>query len=606
MDYRLVFTIYSILFVSMLLITFGLKKKEKLARSKLYICLICAAILYALVEIVGLLILYFSPEFEYLNVFWKLRNITIIYYMYIYICYFIAVKFNYKHVSLKELFFDKKGFLISWIIITLIVILYSIFVGVVPFRFEYYEFVGGNATVPLMVVAGLASFVPFLMVVNEYKIRSNVFKNYLIAMIFWIFVFLMQFKVPYISFIPFAAIFILFIIYYNIENPDIKMVEDLSVLKEKIDKSSSTKIDFLFNLSYDLVNPMNAIVSLSQSLKSLSIDDKSEIERDLKSIKYAGNTLLDSIDNILELSESDEMDSKVNNREYSVYELLKRMESVAIARIGAKQIKFELKIDENVHSKLSGDITKIQKILLNIINNACKYTDIGRIKLSISATNDKDIQVLHFKVRDTGRGIKDEDKALIYDDSQETNGVGLALAKKYLNLMNGTISFESIYGAGTTFYVDIPQKIVGNRLISEDIKDDNNSSDVIEYDDLNKYKIMIVDDDNLDIKVIERLLQKYNLQITKVTDPVECIERIKQDEEFNIIFLDHKMPVVDGMHVMKVLRGLEGYKIPKLVALTANAVAGAREYYMKSGFDDYISKPIDIKELDRIIKRCIK
>lgn len=606
MDYRLIFTIYSVVFVSMLLITFGLKKKEKNVSSKLYICLIFSSVLYAIVELAGLGILYISPEFKYLDFFWKLRNVTILYYIYVYICYFIAVKCKYDYLTIKDLFFNKIGFLISWILITLLVVIYFLFASVVPFRFSYYEFVGGNATVPLMVIGGLCSFVPFLFVINEYKKRSNIFKNYLILMVLWIFTFVLQFIVPYISFIPFATIFVLFVIYYNIENPDIKMLEDLSTLKSKIDKSSNAKTDFLFNLSYDLVNPMNAIVSLSQSLKSLSIDDVEDIERDLKSIKYAGNTLLDSIDNILDLSESDEADSKINYREYSVYELLKRMETVAIARIGAKKIKFELKIDENVYSKLSGDITKIQKVLLNIINNACKYTDIGRIKLSVSATNEKDIQTLHFKIRDTGRGIKDEDKAKIYDDSQETNGVGLALAKKYLNVMGGSISFESIFGAGTTFYIDIPQKVVSSRLISEDIKEINNFDDSISYDDLSKYKVMIVDDDTLDIKVIDRLLQKYNLQITTVTDPVECVERIKQEEEYNIIFLDHKMPVVDGMHVMKVLRGLEGYKIPKLVALTANAVTGAREFYIKNGFDDYISKPIDIKELDRVVKRCIK
>ena len=523
MDFRLIFTIYSIVFVSMLLITFGLKKKEKIVRNKLYICLIISALTYAVVELLGLCILYLFPDFKFLDLFWKLRNVTILYYIYVYICYFIVVKWKFNYVTLKELFLNKKGFLISWLIITILVIFYMIFGDVVGFDFEYYKFVGGLATIPLMVIAVICSFVPFLLVINERKERSNIFKNYLIIMIFWAFIFTLQFIVPYISFIPFATIFVLFVIYYNIENPDIKLVEDLSVLKSKIDRSSNAKTDFLFNLSYDLVNPMNAIVSLSQSLKSLSIEDTSEIERDLKSIKYAGNTLLDSIDNILDLSESDEADSKVNNREYSVYELVKRMETVAIARIGAKQVKFELKIDENVPSILSGDITKIQKVLLNVINNACKYTDIGRIKLSISFTNDKDNQVLHFKVRDTGRGIKDEDKALIFEDGQETNGVGLALAKKYLNVMSGNIRFESIFGAGSTFYIDIPQKVVGTRLISEDIKEDNNLSDTIVYDDLSKYKVMIVDDDTLDIKVIERLLNKYNLEIISIVDPIECI-----------------------------------------------------------------------------------
>ena len=280
------------------------------------------------------------------------------------------------------------------------------------------------------------------------------------------------------------------------------------------------------------------------------------------------------------------------------------MEAVAIARIGAKQITFEMNIDDNINSKLSGDITKIQKILLNIINNAAKYTEIGKIKMNVTCTTEKETQVLHFKISDTGNGIKDEIKPFIFTDSQETSGVGLALTKKYVEAMKGTISFESVYGAGTTFHVDIPQKIVGTRLIKED-KEEDVSNETIEFIDCSQYKVLIVDDDVLDIKVTKRLIEKYKFQITTLTSSSECIDRIKAEEEYDILFLDHKMQEIDGMQTMKILKGLEGYKIPKIIALTANAVTGAREYYLKEGFDDYISKPIDTHELDRIIKKSI-
>ena len=178
------------------------------------------------------------------------------------------------------------------------------------------------------------------------------------------------------------------------------------------------------------------------------------------------------------------------------------------------------------------------------------------------------------------------------------------ITKKYVEAMKGTISFESVYGAGTTFHVDIPQKIVGTRLIKED-KEEDVSNETIEFIDCSQYKVLIVDDDVLDIKVTKRLIEKYKFQITTLTSSSECIDRIKAEEEYDILFLDHKMPEIDGMQTMKILKGLEGYKIPKIIALTANAVTGDREYYLKEGFDDYISKTIDTHELDRIIKKSI-
>ena len=171
--------------------------------------------------------------------------------------------------------------------------------------------------------------------------------------------------------------------------------------------------------------------------------------------------------------------------------------------------------------------------------------------------------------------------------------------------MKGTIKVESVYGAGSSFMIDIPQQIVGTRLISEDKKEEQQIKS-LEIIDCSNYKALIVDDDNLDIKVTRRLLEKYKFNIEIMNSSLECIDRIKQEEEYDIIFMDHKMPDLDGMEAMKVIKGLEGYKIPKIVVLTANAVTGAKEFYKNEGFDDYISKPIDLGELDKIIKRNFK
>ena len=602
MNYSLIFRIYGLVFSKFLLITIFMKTKKKTVRKKLYIALNLASMFFAISEMIVILIFVNVTQNKLIaDINWIIRMNSIFIYLCIFIWYYDVLINGEKFPTVKETIFKRKRNLIIGIVFLSLIILYCVIGSFIFDKPDDIVYIAGVVGYGTMVLAILTALYLLYVALKVRKERVGVYNCFTLIFLILIIACPLQIIFNKISFMPFITMFILYIVYHNIENPDIDMMEEVLLLKDKIDKSSNTKTDFLFNLSYDLVNPMNVIVSLSDSLNTMSTFDKESILRDVKSIKYAGNTLLDSIDNILNLSDVDE-DDKLNIKEYSVYELLKRMESIVISRIGAKQLTFEMTIDDNISSKLMGDINKIQKILLNILNNAVKFTDVGRIKMNVSCTNEKDVQVLHFKISDTGSGMSDEVKEKIYDDSQETGGVGLALTKSYVEAMNGTITFESLYGAGTTFYVHIPQKIVGTTLIVED-KNNDVKTDLTEFLDCSNYKALVVDDDVLDIKVTVRLLEKYKFQITTITSSLECIDRIKKEEEFDILFLDHKMPELDGLETMKVLKGLEGYKIPKIVALTANAVTGAREYYVSNGFDDYISKPIDNHELDKIIRK---
>jgi CheY-like chemotaxis protein len=303
---------------------------------------------------------------------------------------------------------------------------------------------------------------------------------------------------------------------------------------------------------------------------------------------------------------SSSQNESLNNKEYSVVELVNRLKSATEAKIGAKKVSFEVNVSNTVSSKLVGDINKVQKILLNVLNNAAKFTDIGKIKLDIGASKEKNIQTLNFVILDTGCGIKDDDQEHIYEDgSDDKKGVGLAISKSYVESMGGTISFKSVYGAGTTFYISIPQIISGNRLYVDDvvIVNDEDENEII---DCSKYKIAIVDDDSLDIKVTLKLLKKYNFNIEVIKSTVDFINKIKCEEKYDLVFLDHKMPVFDGIKTLKALKQLESYELPKFICFTANSVSGAREFYLSNGFDEYLSKPIDIKELNRIIRKFCK
>lgn len=608
MNYSIIFTIYGLVFAIMLLITFLIKKNKITIRKKLYLTLIVSSTLFALAESIACLLFFNITQNQLIfSIFWKIRMICIFIYLIALTIYYDTLMNGEKYNSLKEIIFKSKKNLFTTLFLTIVAIIYTIFVNYTISEKTEIVFINGYVGLGVLVMVAIICLYLFITAYKIRKERKNVsICFYLIVLIFTLVTPLQMYFIK-ISFMPFLTMFILYIMYHNIENPDLELLENITEFKEDIEKSSNAKTDFLFKLSYNLLNPINVILSLSDSLCNITTFEKEEIIRDLNSIKYAGNTLLDSIDNILALSETDEEDNQIINKEYSVYELINRMKTVATTRIGEKPIEFELDISDNVSSKLMGDITKIQKVLINILTNAAKYTEIGKIKMTVTCTSNKDTYMLNFRISDTGNGIKEENQQYIFEDKKdsETAGLGLALSKRYIESMNGTIKFKSVYGAGTTFVISIPQKVIGTKLILED-KRDASLTQKIEILDCSNYKALIVDDDELDIKVTKRMLEKYKFNITTITSTSDCIDRIKQDEKYDLIFLDHKMPEIDGMQTMKILKKLNSYEIPPIVALTANAVAGAREIYLNEGFDYYLSKPIDVDELDFIIKKTFK
>ena len=406
----------------------------------------------------------------------------------------------------------------------------------------------------------------------------------------------------------------LFVIYFLIENPDLRYIKEIDIMKNQIERSSRAKSDFLSNMSHEIRSPMNAIIGFSESILNDSEEyDASRTLNDLNHIKSSSKNLLDIINNILDISKIETGSDTIENKDYSLKNHIIDWTGIVDTRLGGKNIKFILEVDKDIPTKLNGDATKIFQIVLNILTNSVKYTEVGRIKMTINKEliNNKTVK-LKFKVSDTGFGIKKEDYDKVFQkfsrlDSAKTNeiegtGLGLVLTKKYANLMGGDIWFESEYGAGTTFYFDVPQTIV-------DITPMGDINETIEVEasktllNCTNLKALVVDDDELNLKVTERLLKAYNFTVETSSSPEEVIYKIKQGEYYNIIFLDHVMPMIDGVELMKIIKGLRGYKIPPIVALTANAITGVRAYYLKEGFDEYISKPIDINELDKIINK---
>lgn len=400
------------------------------------------------------------------------------------------------------------------------------------------------------------------------------------------------------------------LIYFTMENPDLKIINELEKDKEEANEASKAKTDFLSNMSHDIRTPMNAIIGFSESLltENMPINQKNEVQ----SIYDAASTLLGIINNILDVSRIESGKEEKKETTYEMRKIIMQLSSVITAKLDQNKVKLNINISSDVPKFMIGDELKIYQILMNILSNAAKYTDEGHIDFNITSENVGDMATVKFSVADTGIGIKesDYDKLFVkfsrihnqenYNEVEGT-GLGLVITKKLVELLGGTISFTSKYKVGTTFTVVLPQKIDFNAIEKEEVNTQTKVSTSNVHFDGSLYDILIVDDNMLNLKVAQRILSDYKFNITCLQSGAEAIEKIKGGARYDLIFLDHMMPLMDGIQTLKTLKNLEGVKVPPVIALTANAMVGMKEFYLKEGFDGYISKPINREELQVLL-----
>ena len=395
-----------------------------------------------------------------------------------------------------------------------------------------------------------------------------------------------------------------FFLYFIIENPDIHLAREIEGLKENIDKSNKSKTDFLSNMSHEIRTPMNAIIGFSDSLLNSPKFDENTARNDIQSIATAGTNLVDIINNILDISKIESGNDTLDNKECSIAKIVKELGSIIESRIGNNPVKLYIELDEQIPSKVYGDSTKIYQILLNITNNAVKYTEVGKIKLSVvPEKTGNDAVLLHIKKEDFDK-IFEKFSRLDSAVSKEIEGTGLGLVitKKFVDLMGGKIWFTSEFEVGTTFYVDLPLKVIDPTPIGS-VTQDTSVQRVRNFLDCSDFTALVVDDSRLNLKVAERLLKKYNFNVDVAQSGKDCIYKYKYGNHYDIIFLDHMMPEMDGIETARILRRLDDYETPPIIALTANAMNGMEEKYLSEGFDYYLPMPINTQELDKIIHR---
>jgi signal transduction histidine kinase/DNA-binding response OmpR family regulator len=401
----------------------------------------------------------------------------------------------------------------------------------------------------------------------------------------------------------------------------------MAAAKDKADIKSQQKTNFLATISHEIRTPMNAILGITEiQMQSQALSK--EVSEALTKIYHSGYSLLGIINDILDLSKIEAGKLELVLVKYDVANLVHDTAQLNMMRIGSRAIKFDVQVDPFTPAELFGDELRIKQILNNLLSNAFKYTDKGEVTLSVSAKYEDRVKepyvALLFTVRDTGQGLTKEQSVEMFDEYSRFNldanrmtegaGLGMSITKRLVDMMNGSISVESEQGKGTTISVRLPQKNVGAAPMGEETVE---TLKTFRFSNVSQMKaaqivrepmpygsVLIVDDVETNLYVAKGLMVPYDLTIDTAESGREAIDKIKSGKKYDIVFMDHMMPQMDGIEATKIIRGM-GYTNP-IIALTANAVAGQAEVFLSSGFDDFISKPVDIRQLNALLNKLIR
>lgn len=589
---HLLFSISALIIMVIFIITyFAYKKKTNSIRSKIYAYMISCALVLTIVEIIEGITYVYNVSIIF-SLMWKLHSIIMIIFVALLFYYFLATVDDNIY-SVEDLFWDKKKLFsirnLFTILFIVMIILSTLFIKTYTMGLTMFYFYT-NQSIKSLLLLYLVYILYNGYIVYLKSINNSFETNDYILLIgtFLLFVSALFFEYIYSEISIYSTLFtlVLILIYYFKENEDLILIEELKKYQIDLSRNNELGFNYLNELLNDLENPIKSFNIINDSLSECSNLTDEELKNDCNSLNYISKSLVNILNN------------HSSNRliKYRIDKLVKNIEEVIKPMIRDKKIQFSYTIDQNIPSLLEGDYKSIHRIITGLIVNAISYTEVGRIILNITCERRKNDVILNIKVSDTGRGIKREDFDKVYTNNNTCN---MALIKNNIEALNGKIMFDSNYGSGSIFYVNLPQLIANESSLG------NNpiTNEEIIPNDCNKKKVLIIDNEFYSSDKLSKILSKYNLDVECINSGLDAVNVIKCGGDYKLILINENIKDGNYIDIGKLLKYLNNIiNMPPLVALIVNEDLNK----IQNIFDDYLLKPINLKKLDEIIKRrCI-
>lgn len=587
-----IYILTGIMFTLLLILVFKVKKRNNLLSNNTFFILSLSLLIGFILELIINFLSTTALNQVILEIYTKLYLIFIV-------CWF-SIFSVYTFLISKIDDSLNKTIMIMYALLTFISIVSII---LLPLNIDTNNFIylSGNAVNIFKVLLPSMLCILYLRTILNRKVISIKKSNYIyIALILLSISTFLEIKYE-LNIITTILLFITYLVFLTIENPVLKEYELMDNIRIKALKANLNKTDFLSNISHELRTPLTSIISSIDEIKTYDLPN--ELKENLNDIIDSSSSLLDIIGNVIDINKIENKVYDLKEKNYSVRDLIEKIIKVNTKKYNKENVIFRCSISESTPQNLYGDKTKIKEIINNILDNSFKYTEKGNISLTIDSQMENDICNLVIEIKDTGIGIKSEDLNKIFNGEDIDNdinneidrdGLGLLVSKNLIELLGGTINVNSYYGSGSVFTIKIPQKL-GNEL---KIIEENNT---IKF---NNKKILLVDDDRFNNRILKRLLNIYNIELDVCERGIECIDKINSGKHYDLILMDIMMPDINGVDTFKKLKSNKNFDT-KVVALTADALSTSKNKYLKLGFTDYIAKPFKKEELDQKLKKLL-